>query len=127
MSELQRDMLGKMWFIKAETALDDARLLSKKGSLAACVNRLYYAAFYAVSAVLALQGKSYGKHSAVRSSLHRDFINTGLLDKKCGQIYDILLSRREQADYQPALSFEIDEIREYLISTEVMLQELRKL
>jgi len=37
----------------------------------------YYAAFYAVSALLALDGQSYSKHTAVERAVHRDYVRTG--------------------------------------------------
>lgn len=98
MNEEQRSVLVTSWLAKADSAMEDAQLLKENGRLGACVNRLYYAVFYAASAVLALRGQSYGRHSAVRAAVHRDFVNAGLLDKECGRIYDILMSRREQAD-----------------------------
>jgi len=62
------------WMEKAEESLESARLEYSQGHFGFCINRLYYAAFYAVSAVLAARGLKYGKHAAVRASLHRDFV-----------------------------------------------------
>jgi uncharacterized protein (UPF0332 family) len=60
------------WMEKAEESLESARLEYSQGHFGFCINRLYYAAFYAVSAVLAARGLKYGKHAAVRASLHRE-------------------------------------------------------
>mgnify|MGYP006301249017 CR=1 FL=1 len=127
MNEQQRATLVETWLTKSDSALRDARLLKENGSLSACVNRLYYAAFYAVSAVLASRNQSYGKHSAVRAAVHRDFVKTGLLSKEHGRTYDILLSRREQADYQPAVTFEPDEVHEYFVHAREMVAALKGL
>lgn len=43
----------------------------------AAASRAYYVAFYAVSALFALQGKTFSKHSALRGALHRDLIKAG--------------------------------------------------
>jgi len=42
-----------------------------------CVNRLYYACFYAVSALLIQQGLSSSKHTGVRSLFNRHYVKTG--------------------------------------------------
>lgn len=39
---------------RANEALEDARILAREERWNACVNRLYYACFYAVSALLVL-------------------------------------------------------------------------
>jgi len=52
---------------RARETLEDARILAEKGRWNACVNRLYYACFYAVSALLVRDGLSSSKHAGVRS------------------------------------------------------------
>jgi uncharacterized protein (UPF0332 family) len=127
MNAEQRDILVKLWLEKSEAVLNDARLLFLNGRLASCVNRLYYTVFYAAGAVLISRGKQYGRHSAVRSAVHRDFVNTGLLDKELGRMYDVLLSRREQSDYQPSLEFSADEVEVYMAKADEMVGAFRKM
>ena len=62
-------------------------------------SRAYYAAFHAVTAVLASRGLSFTKHTAVRAALHRDLIQAQLLPTELGRDYDFLLDLRETADY----------------------------
>jgi uncharacterized protein (UPF0332 family) len=127
MNAQQQKIIVKSWFEKADAVMQDARLLFQNGRLASCVNRLYYAVFYSASAVLVSQGKKYGKHSAVRSAVHRDFINTGLLDKEYGRMYDILLSRREQSDYQPLTAFSMDEVEMFLIKATEIVEAFKRI
>jgi uncharacterized protein len=62
-------------------------------------SRAYYAAFHAVSALFALEGKVFKKHSAVRSALHKDLVKSGLWNSSLGEDYSFLLSLREVGDY----------------------------
>lgn len=48
---------------RADEALEDARILAGAERWNACVNRLYYDCFYAVSAVLIREGLSSSKYS----------------------------------------------------------------
>lgn len=41
-------------------------------------SRAYYAAFYAMSARFALEGKSFRKHSGVEAAVHRELVKTGI-------------------------------------------------
>jgi len=72
-----RAAIARNWLDKADDALEIAELSLGRGPLVSCVNRMYYAAFYAVSAVLADEGITYGKHAAVRASVNRDLVKTG--------------------------------------------------
>ena len=80
-----RDVIARNWLDKAATTLKTAEVLLREELLVGCVNRLYYAAFYAVSAALAKEGKSYGKHRAVRAALHRGFVRTGKIPPSSGK------------------------------------------
>ena len=62
-------------------------------------SRAYYAAFYAVSAFFALQGKTFSKHSALESAVHRDLVRPGHWPKELGADYSYLLRLRAKGDY----------------------------
>ena len=65
----------------------------------AAASRAYYAAFYAVSALLALEEKEFTKHSAVESAVHRDLVKAGRWAPELGRDYSALLALREKGDY----------------------------
>jgi len=91
------------------------------------MNRLYYAAFYGVSAVLLEQEKSFRKHSGVRAAFHRQFIKTGLLDMKWGRLYDQIFEDRQEGDYVVFVSFEQEYVLFQLAQCSEFLDELGKL
>jgi len=84
---------------KAKRALRSARSLLDEDDIEGAVNRAYYAAFDAVTALLILDGRKFKRHSAVNASVHRDLIRTGRWPKELGEDYSELLERREDADY----------------------------
>lgn len=122
-----RDVIARDWLAKAETALRTAEVLLEEQLLVGSVNRLYYAAFYAVSAVLAKEGTEYGKHRAVRAALHRDYVKPGRIPAGCGRTYDRLFEDRQRGDYTPRTSFNPDEVRELLLDTKKFLDCFREL
>ncbi|MBI4385177.1 MAG: hypothetical protein HY579_14255 [Nitrospinae bacterium] len=67
---------ARVFWERAITALHSANLLIPPDPDGAA-SRAYYAAFNAVSALLALEGKSLKKRSAVDSAVHRDLVRTG--------------------------------------------------
>jgi len=63
------------------------------------VSRAYYAAFHALTALFGLRGQMFSKHSSLRAALHRDLVQTGILEKETGKDYDFLMELREVGDY----------------------------
>jgi len=62
-------------------------------------SRAYYAAFYAATAVLLNEGVELRRHSAVISSIHRNFVKNGKLSKKQGKTLNWLFELRSIDDY----------------------------
>ena len=58
--------------------IQDAESLFEKGSYKSSNNRAYYAIFYAMRAVLALDCVDYKKHSGVIQHFQKDYIKTGI-------------------------------------------------
>jgi uncharacterized protein (UPF0332 family) len=62
-------------------------------------SRAYYAAFYAVSALLGRDGAEFGKHSQVHAAVHRDLVHTGRWDVSLGRDFTALRTQRDVGDY----------------------------
>ena len=70
---------------------------------ATAANRAYYAAFYAITALLVVErGKSLKRHSAVEAAVFRDFVNSGRWPQELGQRFRDLGRLRTIADYDVA-------------------------
>lgn len=95
---------------RADEALDDARILANAGRWNACVNRLYYACFYAVSALLVRDGLSSSKHAGVRSLFNKQYVKPGKIPKDLARIYNDLFERRQESDYIDFVSFQESQI-----------------
>jgi len=91
------DLAGSLWD-RAKDALAVARHILPQSPDAAG-SRAYFAAFYAVSAYFALEGKTFKKHSAVEAAVHRDLVKSGLWPKKFGASYSALMELRTVGDY----------------------------
>jgi uncharacterized protein (UPF0332 family) len=85
---------------RAHEALDEADLLWRAGHINTCVNRLYYACFYAVSALLVLNGYSSATHTGTRTLFARHFVRTGQVSRAMLKVYSSLFHYRQESDYQ---------------------------
>lgn len=88
MTEWSKDLVSYRR-TRANETMEDARILANAGRWNACVNRLYYACFYGVSALLARHGLSSPKHTGVRSLFNRHYVKTGKTPKKLARIYNL--------------------------------------
>jgi uncharacterized protein (UPF0332 family) len=66
-------------------------------------SKAYYSAFYAVSALFLVEGRSFTRHAAVEAAVHRDLVNTGVWSKELGKQYSRLFESRLVGDYGGAL------------------------
>ncbi len=124
--EQRAEAVRRFWAM-AQESLASARLVLEAGHYTSALNRIYYAAFYGVSAVLLERRLSFKKHSGVRTALHRDLIQPGLLDSKWGKFYDDLFRDRHAGDYNAFASFDREYIESHLARCTRFLAELRPL
>lgn len=62
-------------------------------------NRAYYAIFYAIRAVLALENKDFKRHKDVIAYFNKEYINTEIFPKKIGRKIAQAQRIREDSDY----------------------------
>ena len=105
-----RQTLIMLWLAKADDALASAELELSQGHTSFAVNRLYYACFYAVTALLLQDEKQFARHSAVKSEFVKTYIKSGRIDVKWNKFYQKLFDDRQEGDYIPTVIFEVPEI-----------------
>ncbi len=93
---------------RASDTLNDARLLAENERWNSSINRLYYACFYAVSALLYFHSIEAKTHKGVRIKFMSEFIKTGLFDKEYGKLFSDLFDWRQEGDYSDFVLFDKD-------------------
>lgn len=106
---------------RAHEAIDEAKILFDAGHINSYVSRLYYACFYAVSALLLTKNISTSKHGYLRSLLHREFIKTGLIPEELGKYFDLLFNNRQKGDYSDFTRFKSDDVCGWLERTKTFV------
>lgn len=123
----QRAEVVRYWWSLAVESLASARRELEAGALIFAVNRLYYAVFYGVSAVLLERRLQFTKHTGVRAAFHKELIKTGVLDIEWGKFYDQLFEDRQEGDYIALISFDREYIENQLAHCGRFLDMLRPL
>ena len=106
---------------RAHETLEDSRILANAGRWNACVNRLYYACFYAVSALLVGDGLSSSKHAGVRSLFNSQYVKPGKIPKDLARIYNDLFERRQEGDYIDFVSFKESQVFPWVAKAEELV------
>jgi len=112
---------------RAKETLKDAEQLLKSGSLFSAVNRIYYAMFYEVIALLLTKGLSSPKHSGVKSLFNREFVKTGKVSIESGKLFARMFDFRQKGDYEDLVSFEEDKVKKWLDDAKLFIKELESL
>jgi uncharacterized protein (UPF0332 family) len=112
---------------RARQTLQDARLLAESGRLHSAVNRLYYACFYCVSALVSSEGHKASKHSGVRALFNRHWVKTGRVSTELGGFYSSLFDLRQKADYADLVRFEPEQVRCWVEQAAAFVPEVSRL
>ena len=111
---------------RAREALDEARLLLEADHLATAVTRIYYACFYAVSALLFSEGLSSTKHSGVRALFDQHWVKPGRISKELGRFYRDMFERRQESDYADLVSYDPKEVSGWLAQARTFVEEISR-
>ena len=86
---------------QAGESLDEAKfLLSGEKSPRSIINRVYYAMFYAILALLIYEPYSSSKHSGVLGYFNSRFIKGGVFDREMGRWVNKAFELRQRSDYR---------------------------
>lgn len=83
----------------AKEKLNSAQILLDNGNYKDSIGRSYYAMFTSVRALLALEGIDYSKHAGVIAHFQKEYIKTGIFDKKYSKYISQAFQIRNNADY----------------------------
>ena len=108
-----KDELVKYRLQRAIDTLEDAKILADNQRWNSAINRLYYASYYAVSALLLDADLTPSTHNGVKSNFTEQFIKTNRFDKEYGKMYSQLFTWRQKGDYDDLFDFTEDKIMPY--------------
>jgi uncharacterized protein (UPF0332 family) len=112
---------------KATESLGDARILAENKSWNACVNRLYYACYYIVSALLLKSQLNTQTHSGVKTLFNLHFIKTGKLTVEDGRLYSDLMDWRQKGDYGDMFDFDKETVLPLIPLVSSFIKRVEKL
>lgn len=90
-------------------------------------NRMYYAAYYAVSALLIANGHTAKTHETIVRIFGLHFVKTGLFSTEQGHLYNKLFSLRLTGDYNDHFDLEEADVLPLVAPTEQLIADVSKM
>ena len=112
---------------KAENTFAEARDCASMKHWTLTANRLYYAAYYACSALLISKGYQAKTHEGTLGMIGRDFIKTGILPQEDGAFLARLQNMRHTGDYDDFLDWTEEDVEPYIPRVEDFLERITAL
>jgi len=123
----ERNTLVALELKKAIETYEDIGVLIDANRLNGAANRMYYAVFHAVCALLIHDGHQVNTHKGSHALFSQHYIKTGILPREYGQLYNQLQTMCEESDYNCAYDVEMDELQQRLEPAKRLLDEIERI
>lgn len=127
LDDSQRRMIIQHKLEKAMNTIHDVRFLIDNGKFIFAMNRLYYAIFYAISALALQHGFSTTKHKQLLGWFNKNFVKEGKIDRKFGEVMYIAFDKRSKGDYDDFAQFTKEETEELFEDVNAFIHALEHL
>ncbi|OIN60307.1 HEPN domain-containing protein [Arsenicibacter rosenii] len=113
--------------VRAAETLREAKALIAIEGWNGSANRLYYAAYYMVVALMIREGIKISSHDGAKHMLGLHFVETGRLDVRYSKIYGHLFNARQSGDYGTFIQYTPERILPLLEETEEFIAAIEQL
>lgn len=127
LTEDERKIIVKREYEKALSFIEQAEGNAKMEYWEVVANRMYYAVFHAVSALLVKDGHKVGTHRGTVMAYGLHYVKTGIVTPDEGSLYSQLQSMREDADYNCAFQAEPEKMKALLPLAIGLIEKIGKL
>jgi uncharacterized protein (UPF0332 family) len=127
LNDEERAAIVSLRLERAKETMTEAKANADLGYWRVTANRLYYACFYAATALLIKHGHSAQTHSGVIVMLGLHFVKQGIISKEQGLLYQKLFEQRQTGDYGDMVVIDPDTVKASIEPAEAFIATVRKL
>lgn len=109
---------------RANETLAEVQILIENSYWNTSINRMYYAAFYAVGALLVLNGIETSSHSGTRQKFGQLYVKTGLIEVRLAKHYTDLFEKRHKSDYNDFYDYDEESVLRLFPLTKEFIQQV---
>ena len=112
---------------KAKDTIKEVEILIENQLWTTSINRLYYACFYATSALLLKHDIKAESHGGTRRMLGLHFVKTGIISKDLGKFYSDIFDMRHTGDYDDFVDFTKEDVLDAIIPARELIEKIETL
>lgn len=127
MSTPSKEDIIRLKIARAMNSLSAAEKMLEYNFTNAALNRLYYACFYAATALLFSKDIFTKTHSGVKQMPGLHFISTGILSRDLGKFYATIFDNRLASDYDDFATADYEMVKEFSINTNEFVLSVQKI
>ena len=127
LTEDERKAVVLLRLNNARQTLEDTKIIVNNKLWKAAANRLYYACFYASSALMVKFGFEAKTHAGIIRLLGLNFISKNLINSELGEVYYKLFTLRQKGDYDDWIVVKESDIIPLLEPAEKFITEIENL
>ncbi len=123
----EKGSIGDLARYRIETAKSDlksADILMREGEYRGANNRAYYAIYHAISAVHALDGKSFKRHKDTLANFNRDYVKTEIFPKNFGRKIAQAEEIRHASDYDDFYIATKEKAEEQIMTAKELIEQI---
>ena len=122
-----KDALVTIRLQRANETVLEAKANMQFGYWRIAANRLYYACYYAASALLIKNGITAHTHSGVINQFGLYFVKEGLIGKEQGKFFKQLFNLRQSSDYDDWYNIDEKDVKPLVEPVEKFIAEIKSL
>lgn len=127
LTQEQRISIVRYRMENAEKTFAEVAVHRENGFYNTAVNRLYYACYYAATAILVANGIEVKSHDGVRMNLGKHIVQTGMLSPELGRFFSRLFSKRSTGDYDDFFNHTLENVDELIPDAKLFIQAIKDL
>ena len=127
MNQNERQALIKYRMDKARKTFNEIDILLKNKLYNTAVNRLYYAAYYAVIALLIKHNINAQTHAGVRQMFGLHFIKSSLISKDSGKFFSDIYDMRQTGDYDDFIDYTKEDVLDLIEPANKLISKIEEL
>jgi len=127
MTEEEKKALIQYRITKAKDTYREIALLIDHQLWNTAINRLYYACYYAVTALLVKYDIQTQTHAGTRRMFGLHFIKPKIVSQASGKLYSNLFDKRQTSDYEDFIDHNREDVEALVEPAQRLIQEVEKL
>lgn len=124
LSDSERLIVVNLEMEKAKRTFDDMSFCMQEGKWEVASNRLYYALFHALSALLISDGYNVKSHRGTLALFGEHYVRTGIFERKDGSLLSDLVIMRDNADYNCFFEANEEKLLPYIEPTQQLISKI---